>query len=279
MLDRPDEMILVDDLDSLQTDLQALHTSIQRRIQLLESELVVLNDWQVKRDYNRKRKLSDVSETGHRPPATSKRQKADPEPTPPPSRHTKKNKTHPTEAAIEPHSSKHKSKGKGDAPDRFWAAVEPYCADITETDVRLLQEDLKNTEEEEVLAVPALGRHYSRHWAVEDMEEERREAGRALENTDTGNRASGGWQKDSESLLKQAESLSGGGKSATSCPLTQRLMAAFLEDPQGGKSGPPPASQRRPSHILSVPPSRALEERIRDELTLLGLLDPAWPAL
>ena len=70
-----DEMILVDDLDSLQTDLQALHTSIQRyihysytivhvlhnmygmlwrRIQLLESELVVLNDWQVKRDYNRK---------------------------------------------------------------------------------------------------------------------------------------------------------------------------------------------------------------------------------
>lgn len=25
-----------------------------RRIQLLESELIVLNDWQVKRDYNRK---------------------------------------------------------------------------------------------------------------------------------------------------------------------------------------------------------------------------------
>jgi hypothetical protein len=79
ILDRPDETILVDDLDSLQTDLQALHTSIQRyhiiaipwwyvgscvdgvytecggrRIQLLESELVILNDWQVKRDYNRK---------------------------------------------------------------------------------------------------------------------------------------------------------------------------------------------------------------------------------
>ena len=105
-------MISVDDLDSLQSDLQALQTSIQRyvadltrstksvssqsrqwydlggvhflklcvcvcvcvcvcacacacvcvcvcvcvcrRIQLLESELVVLNDWQVKRDYNRK---------------------------------------------------------------------------------------------------------------------------------------------------------------------------------------------------------------------------------
>ena len=35
-------------------------------------------------------------------------------------------------------------RGKGDAPDRFWAAVEPYCADITEADIHLLQEDLKS---------------------------------------------------------------------------------------------------------------------------------------
>ena len=35
-------------------------------------------------------------------------------------------------------------RGKGDAPDRFWAIVEPYCADITEADVRLLQEDIKS---------------------------------------------------------------------------------------------------------------------------------------
>ena len=47
-------------------------------------------------------------------------------------------------------------------------------------------------------SVPALGRHYSRHWAMEDMEEERREAGRAMENVDTGNRGSGrDWQRDS----------------------------------------------------------------------------------
>ena len=29
---------------------------------------------------------------------------------------------------------------KGDAPDRFWASVEPYCADITESDLTLLKE-------------------------------------------------------------------------------------------------------------------------------------------
>jgi transcriptional adapter 3 len=272
ILDRPDETILVDDLDSLQTDLQALHTSIQRRIQLLESELVILNDWQVKRDYNRKRKLSDASEVGNRPSSVTKRQKTDLEPTPPP-RHTKKNKTHPTEAGIEPHSSKHKSKGKGDAPDRFWAAVEPYCADITEADIHLLQEDLKNMDGDEVHSVPALGRHYSRHWAMEDMEEERREAGRAMENVDTGNRGSDrdDWQKDSESLLKQAESL--GRSSKTHCPLTQRLMAAFIEDSQ--ESGRPPLPpQERPSPILNIPSTRALEDRIKDELTLLGIFEP-----
>ena len=46
--------------------------------------------------------------------------------------------------------------------------------------------------------VPALGKHYSRHWALEDMEEERSEAGRVMENVDTENRSSAGdWQKES----------------------------------------------------------------------------------
>ena len=46
--------------------------------------------------------------------------------------------------------------------------------------------------------VPALGKHYSRHWALEDVEEERSEAGRVMENVDTENRSSAGdWQKES----------------------------------------------------------------------------------
>ena len=56
-----------------------------------------------------RRKLSDVSEGSHRPALTSKRQKIELDPTPPP-RRTKQSKTHPTEAVIEPQSSKHKSK-------------------------------------------------------------------------------------------------------------------------------------------------------------------------
>ena len=59
--------------------------------------------------YGTRRKLSDVSEGSHRPAPTSKRQKTELDPTPPP-RRTKQSKTHPTEAVIEPQSSKHKSK-------------------------------------------------------------------------------------------------------------------------------------------------------------------------
>jgi len=33
-------------------------------------------------------------------------------------------------------------KGKGDGPDRFWSTVEPYFADITESDINTLQETI-----------------------------------------------------------------------------------------------------------------------------------------
>ena len=35
-------------------------------------------------------------------------------------------------------------KAKGDTLDRFWASVEPYCADITETDLKVLQEGIRS---------------------------------------------------------------------------------------------------------------------------------------
>ena len=35
-------------------------------------------------------------------------------------------------------------KAKGDVLDRFWASVEPYCADITETELNMLEEGIKS---------------------------------------------------------------------------------------------------------------------------------------
>ena len=35
-------------------------------------------------------------------------------------------------------------KQKGDALDRFWASIEPYCADITQAEVTMLEEGIKS---------------------------------------------------------------------------------------------------------------------------------------
>lgn len=36
------------------------------------------------------------------------------------------------------------SKLKGETPDHFWSSVDPYCADITEADVHLLQDGIND---------------------------------------------------------------------------------------------------------------------------------------
>lgn len=59
-------------------------------------------------------------------------------------------------------------------PSRFWAMVEPYCADITPEDVRYLEEQIKACEDiGEYMKIPSLGRHYAEKWAEEDLAAER----------------------------------------------------------------------------------------------------------
>jgi hypothetical protein len=59
-------------------------------------------------------------------------------------------------------------------PNRFWALVEPYCAEITPDDIRYLEEQIKACEDiGEYMKIPSLGRHYADKWAEEDMMAER----------------------------------------------------------------------------------------------------------
>lgn len=59
-------------------------------------------------------------------------------------------------------------------PSRFWAMVEPYCAEITPDDVRYLEEQIKACEDiGEYMKIPSLGRHYAEKWAEEDLAAER----------------------------------------------------------------------------------------------------------
>ncbi len=52
-----------------------------------------------------------------------------------------------------------KPKAASDVPNKFWAAVEPYCADITMDDLKVL-EDVANTptDDGEFFRIPPLGK-------------------------------------------------------------------------------------------------------------------------
>lgn len=65
---------------------------------------------------------------------------------------------------------------RNDAPDRFWASVEPYCAEITQEDIKALDELIKTSEDDsDLYKIPPLGKHYSVRWATEDLLEEQKE--------------------------------------------------------------------------------------------------------
>ncbi|KAJ8408131.1 hypothetical protein AAFF_G00263590 [Aldrovandia affinis] len=173
----------------------------------------------------------------------------------------------------------------------FWASVEPYCADITNEEIRVLEELLKPPEDEaEYYKVPALGKHYSQRWAQEDLLEEQRDGARAndkkkgimgpLSELDA---------KDVDALLKKSESQHDPPEDGCPFgPLTQRLLQALVEeniispmedspipDVPGKDSANDGASTspRSQGKAFSVPHTRSLEARVKEELVSQGLLD------
>ena len=89
---------------------------------------------------------------------------------------------------------------KNETPNRFWAFVEPYCAPITQEDVKLLEDLIKgHADLTEYYRVPKLGQHYTIRWAKEDMESER------LKGANDPNSANENKNDEAGQLLKKAE--------------------------------------------------------------------------
>ncbi|KAH0630324.1 hypothetical protein JD844_013254 [Phrynosoma platyrhinos] len=176
----------------------------------------------------------------------------------------------------------------------FWASVEPYCADLTNEEVRTLEELLKPPEDEaEHYKIPPLGKHYSQRWAQEDMLEEQKDGARAVAAADKKKGILGPLTeldtKDVDALLKKSESQHE--QPEDGCPfgpLTQRLLQALVEeniispvedspipeiaskDSATDGASTSPRSQNKP---FSVPHTKSLEGRIKEELIAQGLLE------
>ena len=65
---------------------------------------------------------------------------------------------------------------KNDTTNRFWATVEPYCADITADDLKFLEDLIRQHEDNaDLYKVPSLGKHFAERWAQDDLLEEQKE--------------------------------------------------------------------------------------------------------
>ncbi|XP_056357693.1 transcriptional adapter 3 isoform X1 [Oenanthe melanoleuca] len=345
-----DDGIGIEELDTLQLELETLLSSASRRLRVLEAETQILTDWQDKKGDRRFLKLSKDHDVGtsvkHGKPKKQKLEGKGGHGTGPgPGRPKSKN--------LQPKIQEYEFQDdpvdvpripKNDAPNRFWASVEPYCADLTNEEVRVLEELLKPPEDEaEHYKIPPLGKHYSQRWAQEDLLEEQKDGARAaaaadkkkgvlgpLTELDTKGvpipplplprravSACAQWSQaqerlrlpcltahlcvfgvafslsrflpDVDALLKKSEAQHE--QPEDGCPfgpLTQRLLQALVEeniispvedspipeitgkDSGADGAGTSPRSQNKP---FSVPHTKSLEGRIKEELVAQGLLE------
>lgn len=62
---------------------------------------------------------------------------------------------------------------KNDTLNKFWASIDPYCADIMPDDIKLLEELIASHDDiGEFKKIPPLGRHYSLAWAHNELMQE-----------------------------------------------------------------------------------------------------------
>ncbi|XP_074661936.1 transcriptional adapter 3-like [Tubulanus polymorphus] len=303
-----------EELDSLQTDLETLLASLAKRIRGLETEVEVLTNWSdVKKE---KRPIGKVDCT---PPATPKRGKSVEGKTGKKMREGFKGTT-PTSTSrgkgknasiqsvklmevdpipqIQPPTGQTEQPlidpvqiAKNEIPNRFWQMVDPYCQDITNDDIKFLEEIIKNHDDNssEYYKIPLLGKHYAQKWAQEDLLEEQSEGARISR--------SGGNKPTSNSFIKRIETGESIEESSPFGPLTQRLVSALIEEnimtpvddnsmtadgTSGGATcgvGHDPTefnasmSPRTLARQLNLGNTYNLERRIKRELEEAGVLD------
>ena len=281
------------ELDDIFTDLETLLGAANIRHRQLESELKILGEWADKKDRKpgfelelltnvSSGKKSGKSSIDERP---SKKQRIDEAKS---GKVKGKISNKVPKAEPDPEVYVSKPKPSADVPNKFWAAVEPYCADITSDDLKVL-EDICNSvsEESEFFKVPSLGKHYTQVWAQEDLIEEQWEGSKTEKRR--GTLTSNQENIDIEKKAKHVDANNLNNEDET-CPfgaLTQRLISALVDEnilaPMDendisdsaksiGNDGAAVAVAN-PIKVFTIPHAKALENAIKDELVNLGLIE------
>ncbi|KAK7872846.1 hypothetical protein R5R35_006717 [Gryllus longicercus] len=215
----------MDDLNTLQMELESLLSAVALRTRALQDEIQALNTAEGRQDKKGKvsplvagKRLKSQERVVKKFKDTAGKGVGESYPSPTSNKGGKK-KTVPSAARgseiSDPEISDALSQEapkvvvpKNDTPNKFWAFVEPYCADITPDDVKLLESLIEeNSNDAEYFEIPPLGCHYTVSWSEDDMLEEK--------------------SIKSEFSTKKFEK---SGESVTAGPLTQRLFSALMEE-------------------------------------------------
>lgn len=297
------DVIQINDLDALHTDLENLQGASNIRLRRLEDEIKILTEWCDKKDRNSKSEvdlelLATTTTVTAAATTTTKRSRTGG------TEESKISKKQKIEETPKSGSSKLRSKGKAtiesveaessvattskprltyDAPNKFWGYVEPYCSDITIEDIKVLEDSLNSKVDiNEYYKTPPLGRHYSEIWAKEDFIEEQQNSSkidkkRSTPLTNVENIENKFLKVDTEGEREQ-------------CPygnFTQRLIAALVDEnimapmtenelqdvvriaDNQGNVKKTDSNKKMPV----ITNTKSLENAIKDELFALGLID------
>ena len=295
-----DQGVTVEDLPMLQSDLETLLAAVNRRSRLLESENKVLTDWVDRKDKrgSRQKELEILNSLKRCKPTSgdergSKKQKLD-DKTAVLAQKVKGNKKSSNIKGdyFEQDEEISTIKSKAiDAPNRFWATVEPYCADITLDDLKFLEESIKSSEDiSEFYKIPPLGKHYSEKWAMEDLAEEQ-ELGKKISDRKPSMLKSSNADNLNDNALtdvlkKGAECVDiPADETCPFGPLTQRLISAFVEeniiapiseeplDTKVSAAEPSKLQNQLGTKLMHVPHARTLEMKVRQQLALEGIIE------
>lgn len=178
--------INMEDLDTLQLELEMLLSSVVVRSRMLQEEIALLSASEERRDRRSKsnkgialidKKLRDDK---LKPKETALKTQS-----PLPAKLLKQRAVgnsinqvvpNPHEIVRVEGSKSEKMKllfPKNETLNKFWASVDPYCADIMPDDIKLLEELIASHGDiGEYKKIPPLGRHYSLTWAHNDLMQE-----------------------------------------------------------------------------------------------------------
>lgn len=156
---------------------------------------------------------------------------------------------------------------KNDTPNKFWASVDPYCTDIMPDDIKLLEELIATHGDiSDFKKIPPLGRHYSLMWAHNDLSQE--------EEAANPNREKRKNRTDMSHLISKGDKKTNG----IAGPLTQRLVSALMEQGYVGNNNTENKLFRdRDSPVLrglTIQNSINLESQMLKELVEQGILEP-----